>query len=60
MLGRIFSEVRFLGQFLTLNDMMLKFSQNPNFSYLLGIKSEIHYSLETLKVKTHVSRLSTG
>ena len=41
--GRKISKVRFLGQFLTLNNMVLKFSQNSNFSYFLGIKSEIYH-----------------
>ena len=43
MRGREISKIRFLGQFLTLNNMVLKFSQNSNFSYFLGIKSEIHH-----------------
>ena len=42
MRGRKISKVRFLGQFWALNNMVLKFSQNSNFSYFLGIKSEIH------------------
>ena len=42
MRGREISKIRFLGQFLTLNNMVLKFFQNSNFSYFLGIKSEIH------------------
>lgn len=45
MRGREISKIRFLGQFLTLNNMVLKFSQNSNFSYFLGIKSEIYHNV---------------
>ena len=40
------SKIRFLSRFLTLNNMVLKFSQNSNFSYFLGIKSEIHHYIQ--------------
>ena len=34
-------KVTFLGQFLTLGNMVTKFFENSNFLYFLGIKSEI-------------------
>jgi len=39
--GRKISKFRFMGQFLTLKNMVTKFFQNSNFSDFLGIKSEI-------------------
>ena len=38
------SKFRFLGQFLTLKNMVTKFFRNSNFSDFLGIKSEINHS----------------
>ena len=49
MRGREISKIRFLGQFLTLKNMVLKFSQNSKFSYFLGIKSEIHHSQKVVQ-----------
>ena len=44
--GRKISKFRFMGQFLTLKNMVTKFFQNSNFSDFLGIKSEIsHFEL---------------
>ena len=37
------SKFRFLGQFLTLKNMVIKFFRNSNFSDFLGIKSEISH-----------------
>ena len=37
------SKFRFLGQFLTLKNMVTKFFRNSNFSDFLGIKSEINH-----------------
>ena len=42
--GRKISKFRFMGQFLTLKNMVTKFFQNSNFSDFLGIKSEISQS----------------
>ena len=41
--GRKISKFRFMGQFLTLKNMVTKFFQNSNFSDFLGIKSEISH-----------------
>ena len=46
--GQKKSKFRFLGQFLTLENMVTKFFRNSNFSDFLGIKSEISHYREIL------------
>ena len=47
--GQKKSKFHFLGQFLTLKNMVTKFFRNSNFSDFLGIKSEInHYETANL------------
>ena len=47
------SKFRFIGQFLTLKNMVTKFFQNSNFSDFLGIKSEISH-LDKIKLNSQI------
>ena len=51
--GRKISKFRFMGQFLTLKNMVTKFFQNSNFSDFLGIKSEISH-LDKIKLNSQI------
>ena len=53
--GRKISKFRFMGQFLTLKNMVTKFFQNSNFSDFLGIKSEIsQYVIPITYTRFHI------
>ena len=54
-MGEKYQKFVFLGQFLTLKNMVKKFFWNSNFSDFLGIKSEIHHYTDYILVDIPIS-----